>query len=121
MFEGIVPLPLQEVHSQVLLLYMGNFQNHPFISRYIKGIFDQRSSLNKHVKIWDINNLISCYEKLTPKYVLPFRGLIKRLANLRARRKQALKTIDIIDDVMKMRKLYWLLMKLSNTQILKIL
>ena len=121
MFEGIVPLPLQEVHSQVLLLYMGNFQITLSYQDILRVSLINDLLLTNMFKIWDINNLISCYEKLTPKYVLPFRGLIKRLANLRARRKQALKTIDIIDDVMKMRKLYWLLMKLSNTQILKIL
>ena len=82
--------------------------SHPLISRYIKGIFNKHPPLPKYVKIWDINCLLTYYEKLGDNKELSFKELCKKVATLfmilGARRKQALMTIDVSNIVFENKK-----------------
>ena len=57
--------------------------NYPFISRYVKGIYNKHPPLPKYdVNIWDMNKLLTYYDNMGPNSELTFKQLRKKIAVL---------------------------------------
>ena len=95
---------------------------HPFISRYLKGIYNRHPPLPKYTSIWDISLVLDYYNSIETNDKLKFKDLVKKTVMLfmilGARRKQALFTITVDNVVTEENKIFFLpnkTLKHSNT------
>ena len=59
-----------------------SISDHPFFSRFIKGVFNIRPSVPRYTFIWDTDVLLKFLKLLTPNNMLPFKELCLKLACL---------------------------------------
>ena len=82
---------------------------HPFISRYLKGIYNRHPVLPKYCNTWDMSLLLKYYNSIDNYENLQFKDLLKNTVVLfmilGARRKQALFTITVDDIVVEENKI----------------
>ena len=73
--------------------------DHPLISKFMKGIYNQHPTLPRYVNIWDINILLAYFESLPANSELTLKCLTEKLTVLllilSEQRKQTLLAIDI--------------------------
>ena len=79
--------------------------DHPFISRYLKGIYNKHPPLSRYVGIWDLTLLLKYFEQKENNNCLEFKELLKKTVMLfiilGARRKQVLFTLSVDNIVFK--------------------
>ena len=95
---------------------------HPFISCYLKCIYNRHPTVPKYANIWDISLVLDYYNSIEANDKLQFKDLVKKTVMLftilRARTKQALFTITIDNIVTEETKIFFLPnknIKYSNT------
>ena len=85
---------------------------HPFISRYLKGIYNRCPPLPKYTSIWDIPLVLDYYNSIEKIDKLQFKDLVKKTIMLfmilGARRKQALFTITVDNIIIEENKIVFL-------------
>ena len=85
---------------------------HPFISRYLKGIYNRHPPLPKYTSIWDISIVLDYYNSIETNDKLQFKDLVKKTVMffmiLGARRKQALFTITVDNIIIEENKIVFL-------------
>ena len=73
--------------------------DHPLISKFMKGIYNQHPTLPRYVNIWDINALLAYFESLPTNSELTLKCLTEKLTVLllilSEQQKQTLLAIDI--------------------------
>ena len=101
--------------SVVMIEAYGKLSSHPLINRFLKEIFNRYPPLPKDTNIWDINTLLSHYDKMPPNGELDFKCLYKKLIILLlilgARRKQTLTSIAVENVILNHYKAILLLNK----------
>ena len=88
---------------------------HPFISCYLKDIYNRHPSLPKYTSIWDLSLVLDYYNSIETNDKLQFKDLVKKTIMLfmilGTRRKQALFTITVDNIVTEENKLFFSLIK----------
>ena len=76
--------------------------DHPLISKFMKGIYNQHPTLPRYVNIWDINVLLDYFESLPSNSELTLKCLTEKLTVLllilSEQPKQTLLAIDIYNS-----------------------
>ena len=85
--------------STVMIPGYDRLSSQPFVSGFVKGIFNKRPSFPRYGNIWNINSLLSHYENMSQNRELyckcSCKKLVVLLLILRARKNQALMTITV--------------------------
>lgn len=81
---------------------------HPIISRFLKGAFEQKPASLKYYGIWDVNQVLQLLKTFSPNTCLSLKELTLKLAALLAlvtiQRKQTLLQLDISSEYLKKSK-----------------
>ena len=82
---------------------------HPFISCYLKGIYNRHPPLPKYTRIWDVSLVLDYYNSIETNDELQFKDLVKKTVMiLGARRIQALFTIKVDNIIIEENKIVFL-------------
>ena len=85
--------------SLIMLPCQVSLGNHPLISRFMRGVFQQRPSLPRYTEIWDVNIVLSYLRKLSPAESLSLKTLTYKvtmlLTLLSGQRVQTIHLLDI--------------------------
>ena len=114
--NGCLCSGLGAVHSAlssiVTIKSYTKLSEHPFISCYLKGIYNRHPPLPKYTSIWDISLVLDYYNSIETNDKLQFKDLVKKTVMLfmilGARRKQALFTITVDNIIIEENKIVFL-------------
>ena len=95
---------------------------HPFISLYLKGMYNKYPPLSNYTSIWEISHVLDYYNSIQTNNKLQFKDLVKQtiviFMILGAHRKQALFTETVDNIVTEENKIVFLpskILKYTNT------
>ena len=85
--------------SAVTIKGFAKLSDHPLLVRYLRGVFNRHPPLPGYMHIWDINLVLTYYNRIGHNEELEFKCLVKKMVMLfmilGARRKHALSTIYV--------------------------
>ena len=91
--------------SVVTIKGFAKLSDHPLLVRYLKGIFNRHPSLLRYMHIWDINLVLTYYDRIGHNEELEFKYLVKKIVMLfmilGGRREHAVSTIYVNNIVFK--------------------
>ena len=98
--------------SIVMIKGYAKLSEHPFISLYLKGIYNRCPPLPKYTSIWDISLVSDYYNSIETNDKLQFKDVVKKTVMKRlilgARRKQALFKITVDNIIIEENKIVFL-------------
>ena len=104
LYSGLCATP-SALTSVVTINGFVKLSDHPLLVRYLKGIFNRHPPLPRYMHIWDINLVLTYYNRIDHNEDLEFEYLVKKIVMLfiilRARGKHALSTIYVENIVFK--------------------
>ena len=65
--------------SVVTIKGFARFLDHPLLARYLRGVFNRHPPLPRYMHIWDINLVLTYYNRIGHNEELEFKCIVKKM------------------------------------------